>query len=570
MSITHLQFCNVDLNSEHVLDTNQVKKILEKWRSEQINFYKKDAKNADFVYTPFIETEGGVQLFPKTIFIKSPYVKFKPPQSKASEGVAHITIPDNIFINMNVCVKLLKLLDLINKPQFSNESVSYEKIKCVTNYKKFDPHYIKHVDNLYNSIFTSPLNYFSIEKQMQGKNNILRSWNLGKRIRMTARATIVPSASDAPLDSLFLPRSIHAALKYPQYVLTKRDPSLCEEAFSFFKVALWDNNCFGFPAEYLKNNGGDYDGDEVLIMPVTRLTSLAECLTLCSARYNMRSNTSFNFLKLYPVEDTFIYFYFALRFKKELKLLRSCFPEKLHFEDNNVRIWEKKLIVKNCVSVNKTLCNLLVTICDLFGSEICFSAFEKLRQFTIKMNRLYAMSFNVEEIYFLKNIASKKSLSDFLEWFSEYEESPQDYCCIQIKSGGVKATAVHLYQMIGRDFGGVCTFFLKPNQVFKNAIVGNFFDGLTPSSFWKHCQISIDNYVSSRYIGPLGYEDIKIKFSLQDVEVNYLYNLQIKNKVFIVSPCDYIEPERILPPDTFASIVQMSSRIESHGDHNNK
>ena len=115
--------------------------------------------------------------------------------------------------------------------------------------------------------------------------------------------------------------------------------------------------------------------------------------------------------------------------------------------------------------------------------------------------------------------------------------------------------------MIGKDFGGVCTFFLKPHQIFKNAIVGNFVNGLSPSSFWKHCQISIDNYVSSRHIGPLGYEDIKVKYSLQDLKINYLYQLEVKGKIICENVTDYIECEKLLPPSSFASIVKMSQHI---------
>lgn len=522
----------------------------------------------DYPHTPNVMTKiRGRQCFPKTLKVATPGFYFIPPKTKHKTGLQIITIPDPIFLNVKMAVRLCNFLQLLLNPQNSSKvDEHYEPLtkKLVVNYRDFCPKYIKKIASYYSNIFKSPLNYFSIEKQLQGKNNIFRSWNISKRMVNAGRATIIPNLED-DIDVVRIPTRMYLELGEPKQGLIKRDPALSEEAFSFVNIKPHDVMAIGFIPELLEGNGGDFDGDEVLLMPLLDPIARNEAFLLSSVRQNILSNSSTSGLKLCPTNDSYFFFYYCVIFKKQIEELKKCFPDDFFYVDAtfNYQTMEPTTNFK----AKKTLNKMLLTVANVYSSEICVNSFQKLRNFVKVMHGCYSYSVNLEEIQYFKMCARNKSILEFITWFdNEYVPQSDHYFALFIKAG-IKLTTAHLYQLIGEEFGGEKTFHISKEEKFKNKITGNFMDGLSEQSYLHHCQTSIDNYVSSKYIGKVGYDFNKFNYSFQKLVIDNLYRLVQPNndapttnpyqdcQVLFTEITDYLELDYILPVETFSAIM---------------
>ncbi len=190
---------------------------------------------------------------------------------------------------------------------------------------------------------TTNLYYCDLNTRHQGNSSIYRLNAIGKRSKFTGRGMIVPEPSLKP-NEIVLPRCMWIKLNRPEWVIINRMPTLLPENFTAHRVdRVWQHSCIGIPCEILEGHNGDFDGDEINLWPVDNIDSVAELAFVMNPRYNMRSFTMSNCLKLEVNTDCVLAVYYATTkcrgHRPGSNWISNLFANMLHKMPNRIKPW---------------------------------------------------------------------------------------------------------------------------------------------------------------------------------------------------------------------------------------
>lgn len=306
----------------------------------------------------------------------------------------------------------------------------------------------------------------NIKKRINGgKNNFCRKYILSRRFIDTGRTVIVPEPQLLP-NEVMLPEKVGVELGWPQYVLLVRFPSLDLQNVTFHKVIDYvKDSAMRIPITITKRHHADFDGDEMQIISLNEIETIAECMTILNPEENIASMQN---LKISVGQDASatcngLYNIPLKELENDLYELYAVHGSKYTFD-------------KFCQVYNK----LTKVTWNTYGCSLsCSHLLEMLKNFPDDIN-----SFEEK----LKNIDWS------FTWFNS-----------------IGFEAAHIYQLV-KNLG------IQNNQ----NVSSNFLQGLTRDDFFLHCQTSREAIMDSKFcISVDGYNYYKLSFCTKDLVVHY-------------------------------------------------
>ena len=191
------------------------------------------------------------------------------PEYKDETGYIHLTE------EVTLCgreTKILPVIPLRCRPHHDNRiNKFYNKIflsnleltDLIRNHQDRSEDYQDCLKKLRNSVENLEK---EISKLMQGKNGVIRRTILGKRVKFSARAVIVPDP-EIDADTVLIPKEIMKELKIKEgnTVLLNRQPSLHSHNIQAFKALIGRNKTIAINPLVCGGFNADFDGDTMAV-----------------------------------------------------------------------------------------------------------------------------------------------------------------------------------------------------------------------------------------------------------------------------------------------------------------